>query len=128
MIGQLFQTSLENNQLEVGSFAQIFQLLFEDYIQLTSPTWMSVLWEFVGEHDVNSSHNYSPRIVPLRVNDKALMDIFTQDHYLTATVKMSINKARGCLEVVTLEDVSTSDCTKIRPCFSSGLKSDTKSN
>ena len=128
MTGQLLQTSLEHHQLEVGSFTPIFQLLFEDHIQLTSPTWMTVLWEFVSEHNIDLSHHSSPRIGPLRVNDKALIDIFNQEHDITTAVKISINKVRGYLEVFTLADIATGDGTKIRPCFVSGLKSDTKSN
>ena len=57
MTGQLLQTSLEHHQLEIGSFTPMFHLLFEDYIPLTSPTWMTVLWEFVSEHDIDISHH-----------------------------------------------------------------------
>ena len=44
MTGKLLQISLEYHQVEVGSFTPIFQLLFKDYIQLTIPTWMTILW------------------------------------------------------------------------------------
>ena len=65
---------------------------------------------------------------PLYINDEALMDIFYQEHGITTTVKKSINKVRGYLEVFTLADIATGDGTKMRPCFSLSLKSDTKSN
>ena len=117
MTGQLLQTSLEHHQLEIGSFTPMFHLLFEDYIPLTSPTWMTVLWEFVSEHDIDLSHHSSSRMGPLRINDKALMDIFYQEHDITTTVKISINKVRGYLEVFTLADIATDDGTRIRPCL-----------
>ena len=128
MTGQLLQTSLEYHQLEVGSFIPIFQLLFEDRIQLTSPTCMKALWEFFSEHHIDLSRYSSRRIVPLRVNDKSLIEVFTKDNDITTAVRMSNNKVWGYHEVFTLADVATSDGTKIRPCLSVRLKSDTKSN
>ena len=93
MTCQLLQTSLEHHQLEIGSFTPFLQLLFDDYIMLISPTWMTVLWEFVSDHNIDLSHHSSPRIGPLRINDKALMDIFSQEHDIPTQVKISINNA-----------------------------------
>ena len=126
MTGQLLQSSLEHHQLEIGSFTPFFQLLFRDHIHLTSPTWMTVLWEFVRDHDIDLSHHSSPRMGPLRVNDRALMDIF-KEHNITTKESTSINKVRGYLEVFTLADITTGDGNKIRQCFKLGIKSDTKS-
>ena len=75
------------------------------------------MWHFVSEHNIGLSHHYSSRTGSLRVKDKELMDIFNKEHGITTTVKMSINKARGHLEVLTLTDITTGDGTKIRPCF-----------
>ena len=77
---------------------------------------------FFSEHNVDLSHHSSLRISPPRVNDKALVDSFTQEHDLTTAVKISINKVRGRLEVFTLADIVTGDGIKIRPYFASGLK------
>lgn len=117
MAGQLLQNSLEHRQLEVGSFAPIFQLSHEDHIQLTSPTWMTALWKFVSQHHIDLSHYSSPRRGPLRFKDKVLMDVFTQDHDITTAFRTSINKVRGHLEIFNLADIATGDGTKIRPCF-----------
>ena len=53
MTGQLLQSSLEHHQLEIGSFTPFFQLPFEKHITLTSPTWITVLWEFICEHNID---------------------------------------------------------------------------
>ena len=127
MTGKLLQSSLEHHQLEIGSFTSFFELLFDDHISLTSSTWMTILWEFICEHNINLSHHSSPRMEPLRTHDKAIMDIFSKEHDITLTVMTSINRLRGYLEVFTLADIATGDSTKIRPCFILGIKSDTKS-
>ena len=87
---------------------------------------MIVLWEFVRDHDIDLSHHYSPRMGPLRVNDRALMDIL-KEHDIPTAVSTSINRVRGYLEVFTLADITTGDGNKIRQCFQLGSKSDTKS-
>ena len=127
MTGQLLQSSLEHHQLEIGSFTPFFQLPFEEHITLTSPTWITVLWEFVREHNIDLSHHSSPSMGPLRNNDRALMDILSKDHDITPTMMSSINRVRGYLEVFTLADIATGDGTKIRQCFIQGTKSDTTS-
>ena len=86
-----------------------------------------VLWEFVCEHNIDLLHHSSPRMDPLRNNDKALMEILSQEHEITPTVKTLINKVRGYLEVFTLVDTTTGDGIKTRPCFVLGIKIDTKS-
>ena len=126
MTGQLLQSSLEHHQLEIGSFTPIFQLLYSDFINLTSPTWLTVLWEFVSDHNIDLSHHSSPRMGPLRTNNRALMDIF-REHDINATVMTSINRVRGFLEVFTLADITTGNGNKIRQCFLRGSKSDTNS-
>ena len=126
MTGQLLQSSLKHHQLEIGSFTPFFQLLFSDYITLTSPTWITVLWEFVCDHNIDLSHYSSPRMGPLRVHDRALVDVI-KEHAITMTVMTSINRVRGYLEVFTLADITKGDGNKIRQCFLLGIKSDTNS-
>ena len=86
-----------------------------------------MLWEFVCEYNIDLSHHSSPRMGQLRNNDKALMDIFSQEHEIIPTVKTSINRVRGYLEVFTLADISTGDGINICPYFALGVKIDTKS-
>lgn len=43
------------------------------------------------------------------------MDLFSQDHDITPTVKTSINRVRGYLEVFTLANIATDDGLTIRP-------------
>ena len=127
MTGQLHQISLKYHQIEIDSFTPFFQLLFEDHITLKSPTRITVLWEFVCEHNIDLSHCSFPRMGSLRNNDKALMDILLQEHEITTTVKTSINRVRGYLEVFILADIATEYGIKISPCFVLGIKNDTKS-
>ena len=92
MTGQLLQTSVEHHQLEIGSFTPMFHLLFEDYIPLTSPTWMTVLFEFVSEHGIDLSHHSSSRMGPLRINDKALMKNFIKSKTLQPLLRYTSTK------------------------------------
>ena len=94
MTGQLLQSSLEHHQLEIGSFTPIFQLIFSAFIHLTSPTWITVLWEFVSNHNIDLFNHSSPRMGPLRNNDRALMDVL-KEHDINKTVMASINRVRG---------------------------------
>ena len=64
---------------------------------------------------------------PLRTNDRTLIDIFSQYYDIATPVMTSIIRVRVYLEVFTLADIVTGDDTKIRFCFSSGAKNDTKS-
>ena len=97
MTCQLLQTSRDYHQLEIGSFTSFLYLLFEDQITLTNPTFITVLWEFICEQNIDLSHHSSPKIGPPQNNDKALMDILLQEHEIKITVKTSIDRVRGYL-------------------------------
>ena len=51
--GKLLQTSLEHHQLEIGSFSLFFHLDFNKYHFFTTPTWLTVVWEFIQEHNIS---------------------------------------------------------------------------
>ena len=63
---------------------------------------------------------------PLRTHDKAIMDIFHNEHDILQKVMASINRVRDCLEVFTLSNIATGIGTKICPYFILGIKSYTK--
>ena len=88
---------------------------------------MTLLWEFVSEHNIDISYHSSQRLGLLRTNDRALMDIISQYHNITDQEIISINRMRGYLQVFTLADIVTGDGYKIRSNYLIGVKSDTSS-
>ena len=127
MTGKLFQTSLEHHMLELGSFTSMFSLSYNSHKCLATPTWLTVLWEFVSEHDIQLSNCSHVRLSPSRLHDRAIMDIFILDHDFRASDLTSINRVRCYLEVYSLADIATGDGTMIRQCYKAGLRGDTYS-
>ena len=121
MTSKLLTTSLEHHQLEVGSFTSIFDLNYATYNFLTSPTWITCLWEFISEHDINLTSSSPKRPQPLRVNDRALMDIFMEDFDLTETTLKSINQVRCHYKVFSLADIATGDGLRIQGQYLRGF-------
>ena len=128
MTRKFIQTSLEHHMLELGSFTSFFFLPYALHQCLATPTWLTVLWEFVSEHDIILSNSSNVRLSPLRLHDRSLMDIFRIDHDLTPADRISINRVRCHLEVFSLADIATGDGSKIRLCYKLGLRSDTTSS
>ena len=119
--GNLFTTSLEHHQLEVGSFTSIFDLDYSSHKFLTSPTWITCLWQFVSEHDINLSSTSPRRPQPLREHDQAIMDILLKDYDLPVKTLQSINRVRCHFKVFSVADIATGDGLQIRNQFISGL-------
>ena len=86
---------------------------------------MTVLWELVSEHTIDILYHSSPRLVPLRTNDRSLMDVVSQDHNITDRDKISINRMIGYLQVFTLADIVAGDGYTIRFNHLLGVKIDT---
>ena len=58
MASKFIQNSLEHHILELGSFTSFFSLPYDSH----QPTWLTVLWEFVGEHDIILSNSSNVRL------------------------------------------------------------------
>ena len=128
MTGKFIQTSLEHHMLELGSFTSFFSLPFELHYRLATPTWFTVLWEFVSEHNIILSNSTNIRLSPLRLHDRSLIDILRTDYDLTPADQISINRVRCYLEVFSLADIATGDGSRIRPCYKYGQRGDTISS
>ena len=48
--------------LELGSFTSFFSLPYESHQRLATPTWLTVLWEFVSEHNITLSNSSNIRL------------------------------------------------------------------
>ena len=94
MTSKFIQTSLEHHMLELGSFTSFFSLPYKTHQSLATPTWLTVLWEFISEHDIILSNSSSVRLSPSWLHDRSLIDIFRIDHNLTTTDLNSINRVR----------------------------------
>ena len=127
MTGKFLQTSIEHHMLEIGSFTPFFSIPFKSHECLSTPTWLTVLWEFISDHDITLSNATNISLSPFRRNDRALMDIFFQDHSLSSAILVSINRVRCYLEVFSLADIATGDGTRLRSCYSQGQRGDTHS-
>lgn len=128
MTGKFLQTSIEHHILELGSFTPFFSIPYKTHHFLATPTWLTVLWEFISTHDIILSNTTNVRLSPLRSHDRTIMDIFFQDHSLPPNILVSINRVRCYLEVFSLANITTGDGNRIRSCYLQGNRGDTHSN
>ena len=119
--GNLLCTSLEHHQLEVGSFTSIFDLDYASHIHLTSPTWITTLWQFISENDITLSSSSPRRPQPLRRNDRAIMDIFLTEYILPTRTLQAINRVRCYFKVFSIADIATGDGLRITKQYLLGL-------
>ena len=126
--GNLYRTTLEHHQLEIGSFTSMFDLDFKTHIHLTSPTWMTCLWIFVCDHDIKLSPTSPRRPQPLRLRDKAIMDIFCNEHDLPSKKLQAINRVRCHLKLFSLSDIATGDGMRIPRHITLGVQDETYSD
>ena len=122
MTGKLLQNSIEHHMLELGSFTPFFSIPFKSHECLSTSTWLTVLWEFISDHDITLSNMTNIRFSPFRRHDRALMDIFIQDYSFSPPFLISINRVRCFLEVFSVADIATGDGTRLRSCYSLGQK------
>ena len=109
MTSKLIKTSLEHHMLELGSFTSFFSLPYNSHKSLVTPTWLTVLREFVSEHDITLSNSFNVHLTPLHLYDRSLMDIFRMDHDLSLADCIFINRVRYHLEVFSLVDIATGE-------------------
>ena len=127
MTGKFLQTSIKHHILELGSFTPFFSIPYKTHHFLATPTCLTVLWEFISTHDITLSNTTNRWLSPLRIHDRAITDIFFQDHSLPPNILVSINRVRCYLEVFSLADITTGDGTRIRSCYLQGNRGDTHS-
>ena len=127
MAGKFLQTSLEHIKLEIGSLTSVFHLDFKQYGPLISPTWLTVLWEFIPDHDIGLRNAQPQQPRPLQLHDRALMDIFIRTPNYNLSTLTSINRVRCYLQVFLVADIATGDGTKVRGNYSRGLLGDSLS-
>ena len=127
MTGKFLQTSIEHHQLEIGSCTSLFHLDYKKYSFLTSPTWLTVLWEFISEHNINVRNAQPNQPQPLRQHDMAIMDTFINNYVISNPILLSINRVRCYLQLFFISDIATGDGLKIRNNYAQGHRGDTVS-
>ena len=122
MTGKFIQTCLEHLQIEIGSFTSFLHLDFKAYGFLVSPSWITVLWEFISSHNITLCNTQPKHPQPLRFRDKAIMDILIQDGTLSRPALCSINRVRCHLQVYSMADIATGDGLRLQQNIHLGLQ------
>ena len=122
-----FIHSIEHHQLEIGSFTSIFHLDSNKYSFLASPIRLTVLWEFIAEHDISLRSSQPRQPQPLRQYDVFIMDTLLQEDNVSTFILLSINRVRYIFQLFSLADIATGDGLRIRVDYAQERPGDTVS-
>lgn len=114
-IGRQLLITMGNTQLELGVSTQFFQLDFQHYSHLLTPTWLTHLWEFLSLANITLQHSplvsvWSPMLQ--RGNDSFIMDQVNLAPFSTSA-KRIIHEWRIYLRAITIADLATYQGNKI---------------
>ena len=104
--GNLLTVTMELCILESGIGRNLFQLDYNKYDMLLSPSWIKSLWKFSSEYGItiiDRIHAY-PQIS--RENDVFLMEAFEAQGFSPKVLQV-LNRCRIYLQVFTLSDLMT---------------------
>ena len=123
--GKLIQISKENTQLETGLSKPFLELKHSKYSYLTTPTWVTSIWEYVEACKVKIKAVDEIFYELPRQGDKFIMDIVTETELPQRRIEI-FNKVRLYLQVISLSDLVLvgSKCTII-PAIRKGDRSRT---
>ena len=112
--GDLYRTSLEQLQLEIGVGIPVFDAPFQHLGKLATTSLMKTLWEFISEFPriYFASDGYElvcGEKMLQRANDEYIMDILLASEMFTTRALLGINRCRLYYEALTLADIMTGD-------------------
>ena len=105
----------------------ILSLQYKDHHHLTSPSWLTSLWEFISFANIQLQSRDTPNLSPQRENDEAIMDAIRQTNSFTKNEESRINRVRCHLEAFTMADIVTGNGKQICPNAYKGIKPETPS-
>jgi len=103
--GKLLTISMQKTQLECGTSELFFQLDYEKWAKLVTPTWSTHLWEYCDSRAVRLEIKKKIIYEKPRENDKFIMDVLTQSKLLSEEELVKINSVRQHLQLLTLADM-----------------------
>jgi len=106
MESTLITISLEYTQLQIGSSLLVFNTNFAKWGFLVGPTWLTSLWQFISEHQIQLQSLVSSVPKPPQLNDRCIMDI-TMESGLSASDLCAINHCQIAHQAIFLSDVTT---------------------
>ena len=65
---------MEQHQLEIDTFTPFLQLSYVEFSYLTTSSWLTELWEFINEFDINLQSDDMDILHDSRINDKSIME------------------------------------------------------
>jgi len=104
--------------LELGLLGPLFTHSYESYGHIVTPTWLSHLWSFLCEHNIQV-HLGLQSLSTNCTNNRFLMLSFYHNGF-DGKQLLLLNKCHLFLRVTTLSDISSGDGTKIIPDILSG--------
>ena len=118
--GKLLITSIRYTQLELGTSKPFFTDDFYKYTNIITPTWITNLWQYIGECHAQI-HEFDPWIyTPPRDHDFFLMDEIYRSN-IPDTHKEIFNRVRINLRLLTVSDIVIVDSpSKIIPSLYEG--------
>ena len=118
--GNQIRCSLEAVMIETGIPSSLFSYCYKDYAPLTSPSWISSLWEFLDHYGFILHDNLLP--VQLKCeHDQFLIPTFVTSGHLTSAQLRQANTCRLWLRVWRLSDVVSGDGLSILPQYWDGI-------
>ena len=102
--GKLLRISMQVSQLQSGCEKPFYNLSYESYSHLVTPTWFTSLWEYMDSRLINLDLALEIGFRRQRTNDKFIMDVL-HDKFSHDDLD-KINRTRISLKLLTLADVT----------------------
>ena len=101
---KLLQISLSYTQMEAGSVQPILSTEYSKWGKYVTQTWLTDLWKFMGDCNVNIEVQQGWKYKPPRTNDRFLIELI-EDSSLDDDKKKILNQVRIYLKILTLSDM-----------------------
>ena len=102
--GKLMRISMQITQLQTGLEDVFYNLSFERYSHLVTPTWFTSIWEYMDSRLLQLDLAIDVGFQKQRINDQFIMDILY--NHFNQTDLEKINRVRIALKLLTLADVT----------------------
>ena len=104
--GKLMLISMQNTQLECGSEAVFFNLDYQKWSSLVTPTWHTHLWQYCDTKALGMDITKKIAYEKPRDKDEFIMDVLQSSEKFSLLELQQLNKVRQKLKVLTLSDIT----------------------
>ena len=105
--GQLIDATIEQHLLAVGRITPLFSLPYDKLHHLTSPSWITCVWQFIGKQNIQLEFKDTPSMRYLRENDTTIMEALKDTCNMSSHDEIAVNRVRCYLQVITIADIGT---------------------